>query len=87
MTSYAPGEPTLKTEVTGISAIGFWLLADDREFFVPFSDYPDFLQATVEQIYRLEKPSPTQLYWPDLDIDIDLNALETPEHYPLSFKR
>jgi len=64
-----------------------WLLAGDREYFVPFDDYPDFLQATVEQIYRLDTPSPTHLYWPDLDIDIDLGALEQPQNYPLTFKR
>ena len=87
MTSLAPGENTLAVEVTGISAVGFWLLAADREYFLPFADYPDFLQATVEQIYRLEQPSPTQLHWPDLDVDIDLNALEAPDRFPLAFKR
>jgi hypothetical protein len=81
-----PGENISASEVTGVSAIGLWLLADDREYFVPFADYPDFLRATVEQIYRLENPSPTQFYWPDLDIDIDLNALEEPERFPLAFK-
>lgn len=81
------GENPSLVEVTGISAIGFWLLAADREYFVPFADYPDFLQATVEQIYRLETPAPTQLYWPDLDIDIGLAALATPELFPLTFKQ
>lgn len=66
---------------------GFWLLVADREYFVPFADYPDFRSANVAQIYRLESPSPTQLYWPDLDIDIDLNALAEPERFPLVFKR
>lgn len=76
-----------KAEVTGISSIGLWLLAAEREYFIPFADYPDFLQATVEQIYRVEAISPTQLHWPDLDVDIALNALETPELFPLMFKR
>lgn len=87
MTSLAPGEPILKSEVTSISAIGFWLLADEREYFVPFADYPGFLSATIAQIYRIEHPSPTQIYWPDLDVDIDLTALEHPERFPLVFKR
>lgn len=87
MTSLAPGESISAAEVTGISAIGLWLLAADREYFVPFADYPDFRRATVEQFYRLENPSPTQVYWPDLDIDIDLDALEAPERFPLLFKR
>ena len=87
MTSLAPGESISAAEVTGISALGFWLLAADREYFVPFADYPDFRQATIEQLYRLENPSPSQIYWPDLDIDIDLDALEAPERFPLLFKR
>lgn len=87
MTLLARGENTSTAEVTGISSLGLWLLAGDREYFVPFEDYPDFLQATVEQIYRLDTPSPTQLHWPDLDVDIDLGALAQPQNYPLSFKR
>lgn len=87
MTLLARGENISAAEVSGISSLGFWLLAGDREYFVPFDDYPDFLRATVEQIYRLDTLSPTQIYWPDLDIDIDLNALVEPERFPLVFKR
>ena len=87
MTSLLPGHEILAAEVTGASPIGFWLLAAGREYFVPFADYPDFLQATICQLYQLEQLSPNQVYWPDLDIDIDLNALEEPERFPLTFKR
>lgn len=87
MTLLARGESTSAAEITGISAIGLWLVSADREYFVPFADYPEFLQATVGQIYRLENPSPTQLYWPDLDMDIDLTALQEPERFPLQFRR
>lgn len=87
MSSSTPGAPTLAAEVTGISAVGLWLLLADREYFVPFDDYPEFRSATIAQIYRLENPSPTHLYWPDLDIDIDTNALDTPERFPLVFRR
>lgn len=87
MTSLMPGNDILAAEVTGASPIGFWLLVADREYFVPFADYPDFLQATIGQLYQLEQLSPNQVYWPDLDIDIDLNALEEPERFPLTFKR
>ena len=87
MTSLAPGEPILAAEVTNISALGFWLLVADREYFVPFADYPDFQPATVDQIFRIEHPAPDQVYWPDLDIDIDLRALQEPENFPLTFRR
>jgi len=62
---------------------GFWLLADEREYFVPFTDYPEFLKATVGQIYAVQR----QFYWPALDIDIELAALEQPERFSLMFQR
>jgi hypothetical protein len=40
-----PGVDISYSDVTGISAIGFWLLVDDREYFVPFDDYPIFGKA------------------------------------------
>jgi hypothetical protein len=76
----------MSPEVTNISAIGFWLLVDDREYFVPFSDYPAFINATVAQIYNVARLDPHQFYWPDLDVDIELDALRHPEQFPLQFK-
>jgi len=72
-------------EVTNISVAGFWLLVDDREYFVPFDDYPAFRRATVAQIYAMQHLGPTQFNWPDLDIDIELEALKHPERFPLRY--
>jgi len=73
-------------EVTNISLQGFWLLVDDREYFVPFSDYPRFRDATVAQIHALRRSGPGQIHWPALDADIELEALANPDGYPLSFQ-
>jgi hypothetical protein len=86
MNSNLPGTSISYNEVTSITALGFWLITDDREYFVPFKDYPAFRSATVAQIYAMQQLSATQLYWPGLDIDIELDALEHPESYPLTFK-
>jgi hypothetical protein len=86
MTSFRPGESTFQAEVTSITAVGFWLLTGDREYFVPFDDYPGFRQATVAQIVNVEQPSHGQLYWADLDIDIELAGLDEPERFPLQFR-
>jgi hypothetical protein len=75
-----------KSEVTNIGQSGFWLLVDDREYFIPFDHYPDFKIATVEQVFAVNRIGPEQFYWPDLDVDIELGALERPEQYPLEFK-
>jgi len=86
MSSSLPGVTTFDSEVTNISAAGFWLLVDDREYFIPFEDYPAFREATVAQIYAVQRVGPTQFYWPALDADIELEALEHPEQYPLIFQ-
>jgi hypothetical protein len=80
-----PGRNTSQSEVTGVSPLGFWMIVDEKEYFVPFSDYPSFQKATVEQIFRVKRVAPTQLYWPELDVDIEIDALEQPEKYCLVY--
>jgi hypothetical protein len=81
-----PGTGISLSEVTNIEPLGFWVLVDDREYFVPFADYPVFQGAPVRQIFQMQRLSPTQLYWPDLDADIEIESLDQPEYYPLLFK-
>lgn len=78
-----PGTSTSNAEVTNISPHGFWVLIDDREFFLPFEQFPWFKQASVEAIVRLERPHPGHLHWPDLDVDLSVDSIEHPERYPL----
>jgi hypothetical protein len=73
-------------EITNISAFGLWLLVDDQEYFVPFSDCPVFQEATVVHICNIQRLSPRQFHWPGIDADIELDALETPERFPLWFR-
>jgi hypothetical protein len=81
-----PGTATSEVEVTNISQHGFWLLLDDRELFLAFDEYPWFRRAAVEQILRLERPQADHLRWPELDIDLSVEAIEHPERYPLKSK-
>lgn len=86
MISSQPGTNISINEITNIEPLGFWVLVDDKEYFVPFADYPVFQAASIQQIFQMQRLSPTHLHWPELDADIDLEALEQPEHYPLVFK-
>ncbi len=86
MSSNQPGSVISGSEVTNIGSSGFWLLVEDREYFVPFNNYPGFRSATVTQIFTFQQQGPTQFYWPDLDIDIELGALAHPEQFPLVYK-
>ena len=70
-------------EVSHISPHGIWILVNQKEYLLSFSDYPWFAEATIRQIHHLELLHGTHLRWPDLDVDIELLALENPAAYPL----
>jgi len=83
MTSATPGASTSQVEVTNISQNGFWLLLDDEELFLPFSEFPWFRDVAVGKILHVELPSPDHLYWPDLDVDLAVESIRRPERFPL----
>lgn len=58
-------------------------MANGREYFLSFEQFPWFLKGTLEEVYDLEQPMPHHLYWPSLDVDIDLDYFQHPERYPL----
>jgi hypothetical protein len=73
-------------EVTHVSQHGFWLLLGDEELLLPFEKFPWFRNATIEQLARVERPTPNHLYWPQLDIDLALRSVRDPEAFPLVSK-
>lgn len=73
-------------EVSMVSNQGFWLLLDDEELFVSFSDFPWFKKATIEAVTTVEKPSSNHLYWPMLDIDLSIDSIRKPSEFPLVSK-
>jgi hypothetical protein len=77
------GSITSQTEVSGITAHGFWLLLDDEELFVSFNQFPWFRSAPVEKIFHVEHPQPHHLYWPELDVDLDIASIKHPDQFPL----
>ena len=80
-----PGIGTSDYEATNNEPSGFWVLVDDQEYFIPFADYPVFKDAKISQLFNMARLSPTQLHWPDLDADIEIEALKRPEHYHLIY--
>lgn len=75
-----------KIEVSQASNQGFWLLIDDEELFVPFSEFPWFKKATIEAVTTVEKPSSNHLYWPLLDIDLSIESIRNPSAFHLVSK-
>lgn len=87
MISLKNGTNTLEYEITNIERFGIWLLADNKEYYIKFEDYPAFKKASIDQILNIQRISPTQFRWPDIDEDIELEALEHPEKYILRYDR
>ena len=83
MTYAAPGISTSPVEVTNISKHGFWLLLENEELFLPFSEFPWFRDVPVGKILNVELPSSGHLHWPDLDVDLAVDSIRHPERFPL----
>ncbi len=83
MNSHVLEENTSQLEVTNISSHGVWLFTQGEELFMSFEDFPWFKDASISYILNVELPQPHHLYWPDLDVDLELESIESPEKYPL----
>ena len=83
MKSATLGRHISPVEVTNVSPHGFWLFVGEQELFVSFKDFPWFRDAPVAGVLHVERPQPHHLYWPELDIDIDVQSILAPERFPL----
>ena len=72
--------------VLNISPHGFWLLIDEKEYFLAFEDFPWFRDAKVSEISEVTLLNREHLYWEKLDIDLTLNMIKDPSRYPLISK-
>ncbi len=77
------GTGTSGVEILNVSPHGFWLMVREREYFLPFEDFPWFRTATLDQLFEVELLHEAHLYWPGLDVDLDLDRIEHPDKYPL----
>jgi hypothetical protein len=83
MRSKQPGRPISELEVSTRTNRGVWFVLDGRRVFAAFQDFPWFRKATLAELRRIERPTPSHLYWPALDVDLEIEALEHPSRYPL----
>jgi len=71
--------------VQNISKNGIWIFVKDREYFLPYKEYPWFKDAKVSEIHNVKMFHESHLHWPDLDVDLELESLQHPEKYPLIY--
>jgi len=81
-----PGTTTLGAEVTNVSGHCVWILIDDEELALPYSEFPWFKAGTIQQILNVVRPTPDHLFWPDLDIDLSIQSIRHPERFTLMAK-
>ena len=87
MSSESPGKHTSEVEVTNVSSHGVWLLAGDRELFMPYDEFPWFKDVPIGKILKVEEPTSGHFYWPELDIDLGIESIEHPERFRLGAKQ
>lgn len=72
--------------VENITPFGIWLYVREKEYFLCYKDYPYFREQTIKSIQNVQLLHGYHLYWPDLDVDLEIDNLEHPEKYTLQFK-
>jgi hypothetical protein len=73
MTLLKVGTSTLGVEVAGITGHGVWLILNNKEFFLPYGEFPWFRKAIIDETYEVELLHEKHLYWPNPDVDTHLD--------------
>jgi len=86
MTLKTRGENVSEVEVSHINTRGFWLCVGDKEYFLPYKDFPWFKEAKIKEILNVQLLHGHHLHWPELDVDLEIDSLDNPQSYPLKYK-
>jgi len=69
--------------VENITPFGIWVFVKEKEYFLSYKDYPYFKDQTLSSIQNVQLLHGDHLYWPELDVDLEIDNLENPQKYPL----
>ncbi|MEJ2704643.1 MAG: DUF2442 domain-containing protein [Sedimentisphaerales bacterium] len=72
--------------VENITPFGIWLFVKGKEYFLNYKDYPYFQEQMLSAIQDVQLLHGYHLYWPRLDVGLEIDNLENPEKYPLRYK-
>jgi hypothetical protein len=59
---------------------------NDREYFLPSANFPWFKKAAIADVCKVKLLHGYYLYWPCLDVDLEVSSLEQLEKYPLVYR-
>jgi len=69
--------------VENITPFGIWIFVKEKEYFLSYKDYPYFKDQTLSSIQNVQLLHGYHLYWPELDVDLEIDNLKNPQKYPL----
>ena len=72
--------------IENISPFGIWMFVKGKEYFLSYQDYPYFKDQSIKSIQNVKLLHGLHIYWPELDVDLEIDNLENPEKYPLKSK-
>jgi hypothetical protein len=70
-----------------INNSGVWLFVKGKKYFIDYNTYPYFKGQVAKAIKNVQLLYGFHLYWPALDIDLEIDNLENPQKYPLKMRR
>jgi hypothetical protein len=73
----------ISASVENITPLGIWIFVKEREYFLSYKAFPYFKDQTIRAIHNVQLLHGYHLYWPELDIDLEIDNIESPEKYPL----
>ncbi len=76
----------ISASVENISPFGIWMFINGTEYFLSYIDYPYFKDQSIKSIQNVKLLHGFHLYWPELDVDLEIDNLKNPEKYPLKSK-
>jgi uncharacterized protein DUF2442 len=82
--SMGRGKGTFDAEVTVVSDRGITVRLGRKEHFLDYSEFPWFKGAPRMHVLNIRRPSEEHLVWPDLEVELVLDSVLSPERYPLN---
>jgi len=73
----------ISVSVENITPLGVWLFVKEKEYFLSYKDFPYFRDQTLSSIQNVQLLHGYHLYWPELDVDLEIDNIENPQKYPL----
>ena len=74
---------TISASVENITPFGIWLFVKGKEYLLSYEMYPFFKYQTLKSIQNIQLIHGHHLYWPELDVDLEIDNLGRRYHYHL----